>query len=60
MKAKPGYRQVKRRSGALRIIHWVNVLGMIAAIITGLYIADPYYQTFIAETAVDKYVKPLE
>lgn len=56
MKAKPGYRQVKRRSGALRIIHWVNVLGMIAAIITGLYIADPYYQTFIAETAVDKYV----
>ncbi|MFT5662150.1 MAG: Ni/Fe-hydrogenase 1 B-type cytochrome subunit [Sulfurimonas sp.] len=56
MKAKPGYRQVKRRTGALRIIHWVNVLGMIAAIITGLYIADPYYQTFIAETAVDKYV----
>ena len=56
MKAKPGYRQVKRRTAALRIIHWVNVLGMMAAIITGLYIADPYYQTFIADPAVDKYV----
>ncbi|MDF1877335.1 cytochrome b/b6 domain-containing protein [Sulfurimonas sp. SAG-AH-194-L11] len=56
MKAKPGYKQVKRRSGALRIIHWTNVLGMMAAIITGLYIADPYYQTFIADPAVDKYV----
>jgi len=56
MNAKAGYIQVKRRSGALRIIHWVNVLSMMVAIATGLYIAAPYYQTFIAEGAVDKYV----
>jgi Ni/Fe-hydrogenase 1 B-type cytochrome subunit len=29
---------------------------MIVAIATGLYIAAPYYQTFIADDAVDKYV----
>ena len=56
MKAKPGYRQVKRRTGALRIIHWTNVIAMIVSITTGLYIAEPYYQTLIAEGAVDKYV----
>ena len=56
MKAKPGYKQVKRRSGALRIIHWVNVLSMMVAIATGLYIAAPYYATFMSEGAVDKYV----
>ncbi len=53
---KPGYKQVKRRSGAMRIIHWVNAFCMIVAIVTGLYIAHPYYQTFIADSAVDKYV----
>ncbi|MDF1874797.1 cytochrome b/b6 domain-containing protein [Sulfurimonas sp. SAG-AH-194-I05] len=53
---KAGYRQVKRRTGALRIIHWVNVLSMMVAIATGLYIAAPYYQTFMADSAVDKYV----
>lgn len=41
---------------AMRIIHWVNVFSMIVAIITGLYIAAPYYQTLIADDAVDKYV----
>jgi len=29
---------------------------MIVAIATGLYIAAPYYQSFIADSAVDKYV----
>ena len=53
---KPGYKQIKRRSGAMRIIHWVNALSMVVAIVTGLYIADPYYQAFIADDAVDKYV----
>lgn len=53
---KPGYTQIKRRSGALRIIHWVNVVAMIVAIATGLYISHPYYQTFMADGAVDKYV----
>ncbi|WP_297440393.1 cytochrome b/b6 domain-containing protein [Sulfurimonas sp.] len=41
---------------SMRLIHWVNVFSMIVAIITGLYIADPYYQAFIADDAVDKYV----
>lgn len=55
MKAK-GYRKVKRMTGAMRTIHWVNAISMVVAIITGLYIAEPYYQTLIAEPAVDKYV----
>lgn len=54
--SKPGYKQVRRMTGAMRIIHWVNVLSMIVAIATGLYIAAPYYQTFMADDAVDKYV----
>ena len=56
MKAKANYKQVKRMTPAMRIIHWVNVISMIVAVITGLYIAEPYYQTLIAEGAVDKYV----
>ncbi len=51
-----GYKKVERMTGAMRIIHWVNVISMIVAVITGLYIAAPYYQTLIAEGAVDKYV----
>ncbi len=54
--SKLGYKQVKRMTPAMRIIHWVNVISMIVAIATGLYIAAPYYQTFIADSAVDKYV----
>jgi len=53
---KADRKQVKRMTGAMRTIHWVNVISMVVAVITGLYIADPYYQTFIAESAVDKYV----
>ena len=53
---KAGHKQVKRMTGAMRSIHWVNVISMIVAVITGLYIADPYYQAFISEDAVDKYV----
>lgn len=48
--------QVRRMTTAMRIIHWVNVISVVAAVITGLYIAHPYYQTFIADPAVDKYV----
>jgi len=54
--SKAEYKQVKRMTGAMRIIHWVNAFSMVVAIITGLYIAEPYYQTLIAEGAVDKYV----
>lgn len=53
---KNTYTSVKRMSGAMRIVHWVNVISVIAAVITGLYIAHPYYQSFIADPAVDKYV----
>lgn len=50
------YKQVKRMTPAMRILHWVNAFSMIIAIATGFYIAAPYYQTFIADPAVDKYV----
>jgi Ni/Fe-hydrogenase 1 B-type cytochrome subunit len=53
---KAGHKQVRRMTGAMRTIHWVNVISMVVAIVTGLYIAHPYYQTFIADGAVDKYV----
>ena len=53
---KTEYTRVTRMTPAMRIIHWVNVVSMIVAIATGLYIAAPYYQTFIADSAVDKYV----
>jgi Ni/Fe-hydrogenase 1 B-type cytochrome subunit len=53
---KPERKQVKRMTGAMRIIHWANAFSMLAAVITGLYIGHPYYQTLIAEGAVDKYV----
>lgn len=53
---KANYKQVKRMTPAMRIVHWANVFSMIIAVITGLYIAEPYYQTLIADGAVDKYV----
>jgi len=53
---KPRYKQVERMNGSMRTIHWVNAISMIIAIVTGLYIAHPYYQSFMAEGAVDKYV----
>lgn len=49
-------KQVRRMTATMRIIHWVNVISMIVAIATGFYIADPYYASFIADDAVDKYV----
>ncbi|MBU0632724.1 cytochrome b/b6 domain-containing protein [bacterium] len=50
------YKQVKRMTSTSRIIHWANAISMIVAIITGLYIGHPYYETLIADGAVDKYV----
>ncbi len=47
---------VKRMTVAGRIMHWVNAISILAAVITGLYIGHPYYQTFISDPAVDKYV----
>ncbi len=53
---KPGYKRVKRMTAFMRINHWVVAICMVAAVATGLYIGHPYYQTLIAEPAVDKYV----
>ncbi|SFP30198.1 cytochrome b/b6 domain-containing protein [Hydrogenimonas thermophila] len=53
---KPEYKRVKRMTTAGRIIHWVNAIAILTAVITGLYIAHPYYQSFISDPAVDKYV----
>jgi Ni/Fe-hydrogenase 1 B-type cytochrome subunit len=53
---KAGYKQVKRMTAYMRINHWVVAFSMLAAIITGMYIGHPYYQTFIADPAVAKYV----
>jgi len=54
--SKPGYKQVKRMTAFMRINHWVVAICMVAAVITGLYIGHPYYQSFIADPAVGKYV----
>lgn len=50
------YKKIQRMTGAMRINHWVVAISMIVAIATGLYIGHPYYQSFIADPAVDKYV----
>lgn len=50
------YKKVKRMTAFMRLNHWVVAICMVAAIATGLYIGHPYYQSFIADPAVDKYV----
>ncbi|MEN4044929.1 MULTISPECIES: cytochrome b/b6 domain-containing protein [Sulfurimonas] len=53
---KPKYKQVKRMTAFMRLNHWVVAFSMVGAVVTGLYIGHPYYQTLIAEPAVMKYV----
>jgi len=53
---KAGYKQVKRMTPYMRMNHWVVAISMLGAIVTGLYIGHPYYQSFIADPAVTKYV----
>jgi Ni/Fe-hydrogenase 1 B-type cytochrome subunit len=50
------YKKIKRMTGIMRVNHWVVALCMVVAVATGLYIGHPYYQSFIADPAVDKYV----
>ena len=50
------YKKVERMTGFMRINHWVVAVSMIGAIITGLYIGHPYYQSFIADPAATKWV----
>jgi Ni/Fe-hydrogenase b-type cytochrome subunit len=53
---KKGYRRVERMTTFMRLNHWTVAICMVAAVATGLYIGHPYYQSLIAEPAVDKYV----
>jgi Ni/Fe-hydrogenase 1 B-type cytochrome subunit len=50
------YKKIERMSGFMRFNHWVVAVSMVVAVITGLYIGHPYYQTYIADSAVDTYV----
>lgn len=50
------YKKVQRMTAFMRVNHWVVAICMVAAVVTGLYIGHPYYQSFIADPAVDKYV----
>ncbi len=50
------YKRVERMTAFMRINHWVVAICMVAAVVTGLYIGHPYYQSLIADPAVDKYV----
>ena len=53
---KAGHKQVKRMTGMMRSCLLYTSDAADAAIVTGLYIGHPYYQTFIADPAVAKYV----
>lgn len=50
------YKRIKRMTAFMRINHWIVAVSMVIAVITGLYIGHPYYQSFISDPAVDKYV----
>jgi len=50
------YKKIQRMTLAMRTNHWVVAISMLVAIVTGLYIGHPYYQSFISDPAVDKYV----
>ncbi len=50
------YKKVKRMTASMRIYHWANAIAIVVAVVTGLYIADPYYQAKIAEPAAFKYI----
>ncbi|AXH14797.1 [Ni-Fe] hydrogenase, cytochrome b subunit [Malaciobacter mytili LMG 24559] len=52
----PKFKRVERMTPIMRTIHWMNAICMVVAVATGLYIGYPYYQTLIADPAVDKYV----
>lgn len=43
--ASPPARRVHRMGVMRRLIHWTNALSIVAATITGLYIANPYYSS---------------
>lgn len=48
--------RVKRMTPAMRIIHWLTVFSVVGCVITGLYIAYPYYQAQISDPAAETFV----
>lgn len=50
------YEKVQRMTKTMRLFHWINAFSILIAVITGLYIANPYYQALISEPAAYKYV----
>lgn len=50
------YKKIERMTAFMRINHWVVAICMVGAVVTGLYIGHPYYQSFIADPAATKYV----
>jgi len=50
------YKKIERMTAFMRLNHWVVAICMVAAVITGLYIGHPYYQSLIADSAVTKFV----
>lgn len=50
------YNKIKRMTAFMRLNHWVVAICMVAAVITGLYIAHPYYQSMIAEDSAYTFV----
>ncbi len=50
------YQKIKRMTAFMRLNHWAVAICMVAAVVTGLYIGHPYYQSLIADPAADKYV----
>lgn len=50
------YKKVERMTVFMRWNHWVIAICVVAAVATGLYIGNPYYETLIAVDATHKYV----
>jgi len=50
------YNKIKRMTAFMRFNHWVVAICMVAAIITGLYIAHPYYQSMISQDSAHTFV----
>ena len=50
------YKKIERMTTFMRLNHWVVALSMVVAVVTGLYIGHPYYQSMIAEPAATKWV----
>jgi len=50
------YKKIPRMTAFMRANHWVVAVCMVAAVVTGLYIAHPYYQSLIAQESAETFV----